>query len=133
MDRCVNAGISGALLSLFINLFSPVYLYFIPSFLAAVLFIYVSRLRTTREGLVASLMTFVLSDGIFNTLNNAIYYFTTSEPYILNVDIGIVVSPILSAFFAVLAGYIGVRLVGRVKPTQEMPQPQMPPTSIPPV
>jgi len=137
MDRCVNAGISGALLSVFFSLFLgfilPVYLYFLPSFLAAIFAIYVSRLGTTREGLVTSLMTFVLGDGVFNTLNNAIYYFTTSEPYILNVDIGVVVLPILSAFFAVLAGYIGVRLVGKVKPTQDMPQPQMPPTSIPPV
>jgi ABC-type glycerol-3-phosphate transport system permease component len=133
MDRCVNAGISGALLSLFINVFSPVYLYFIPSFVAAVVFIYVSRLRTTREGLVTSLMTFVLGDGIFNTLNNAIYYLTTSEPYVFSVDIVVVVSPILSAFFAVLAGYIGARLVGRVRPTQEMPQPPMPPQPIPPV
>jgi hypothetical protein len=137
MDRCVNAGISGALLSLFISLFFglflPVYLYFLPSFLAAIFAIYISRLGTTREGLVTSLMTFVLGDGIFNTLNNATYYLTTSEPYILNVDIGIVVSPILSAFFAVFAGYIGVRLVGKAKPTQEVPQPQMPPPPIPPV
>ena len=132
MDRCVNAGISGALLSLFINLFSPVNLYFIPSFLAAVLFIYVSRLQTSREGLVTSLMTSVLSDGILNTLVATTFY-VTGEPYTLTIDIGIVISFILSAIFAVLAGYIGVRLVGRVKPTQEMPQPQMPPTSIPPV
>ena len=138
MDRCVNAGISGALLSVLLNLFLlgpllPVYLYFLPSFLAAIFAIYITKLRTTREGLVAALMTFVLGDGIFNTLNNAAYYFSTSEPYTFVVDIGIVVSPILSAFFALLAGYIGVRLVGKARPTQEMPQPPMPPTSIPPV
>lgn len=137
MDRCVNAGISGALLSLFISLFLsfilPVYLYFLPSFLAALFAIYVSRLGTTREGLVAALMTFILGDGVFNTLNNAAYYFSTSEPYTFVVDLGIVVSPILSALFALLAGYLGVLLVGRGKSTQEMAQPPMPPTSIPPV
>ena len=131
MDRCISAGISGALLSAFISLFSPVYLYFIPSFVAAVLFIYASRLQTTREGLVTSLMTSVLGDGIFNTINNGAYFFSTSEPYALTVDIWVVLTPAISAFFALLAGYVGVRLASRLKPTREMP-PSLPPP-LPPV
>jgi hypothetical protein len=130
MDRCISAGIYGALLSLFINLFSPVYLYFLPSFLAAIFAIYVSRLRTSREGLVASLMTFIFGDGLSSTMVAATYYLT-NEPYTLTIDIWIVLSPILSALFAVLAGYVGVRLVGRAKPTHEMP-PSLPPP-LPPV
>jgi hypothetical protein len=130
MDRCIIAGIYGALLSLFINLFSPVYLYFLPSFLAAIFAIYTSRLRTSREGLVASLMTFLFGDALSNTLVAATYYLT-NEPYMLTIDIWVVLSPILSALFAVLAGYVGVRLVGRTKPTREMP-PSLPPP-LPPV
>lgn len=130
MDRCISAGIYGALISLFINLFSPVYLYFLPSFLAAIFAVYVARLRTSREGLVTSFMTFIFGDGLSNTLVAATYYLT-NEPYTLTIDIGVVLSPILSALSAVLAGYVGVRLVSRVKPTQEMPQ-QLPPP-IPPV
>lgn len=77
-------------------------------------------------------MTFIFGDGLTNTLVAATYYLS-NEPYTLTIDIGVVLSPILSAFFAVLAGYVGVRLVGRVKPTQGMPQPQMTPPPIPPV
>jgi len=128
MDRCIIAGISGALLSLLINLF--VYLYFIPSFVAAILFIYSSRLLTLREGLVASFMTFIFSDAILNTYAAATYYLTNT-PYTLTIDIWIVLTTFISPFFAVLAGYIGYRLASRLKPTREMP-PSLPPP-LPPV
>lgn len=130
MDRCIIAGISGALLSLFINLFSPVYLYFIPSFVAAILFIYSSRLQTFREGLVTSFMTFIFSDAILNTFVGATYYLT-NESYTFTIDIWVILTTIMSPFFAVLAGYIGVRLARRLKPTREMP-PSLPPP-LPPV
>jgi len=128
MDRCISAGISGALLSIFVNLF--VGLYFIPSFIAAILFIYAARLQTLREGLVTSFMTFIFSDAILNTIV-ALSFYLTGETYSLTIDIWIVLATILSPFFAVLAGYIGVRLVGTLKPTREMPQSLPPP--LPPV
>jgi len=128
MDRCISAGISGALLSIFVNLF--VGLYFIPSFIAAILFIYAARLQTLREGLVTSFMTFIFSDAILNTIV-ALSFYLTGETYSLTIDIWIVLATILSPFFAVLAGYIGVRLVGTLKQTREMPQSLPPP--LPPV
>ncbi len=135
MDRCIAAGISGALLSLLINLliitlFSPLYLYFIPSFVAAIWIIYSSRLQTLREGLVTSFMTFIFSDAILNTFVAATYYLA-NETYTFTIDIWVVLTTIMSPFFAVLAGYIGVRLASRLKPAREMPPPLPPP--LPPV
>ena len=130
MDRCIRAGIYGALIAFFLNMVSPVYLYFFPSFLAAVLAIYSSKLVTLREGLVASFMTYVFSDGITNALVAATFYIT-KEPYTLIIDIGIVLSPLASAFSALIAGYVGVWIVQKAKPARELP-PSLPPP-LPPV
>ena len=130
MDRCIRAGIYGALIAFSLNLVSPVYLYFFPSFLAAIFAIYVSRLVTLREGLVASFMTYVFSEGIMNAIVAAIFYMT-SKPYTLTIDIGIVLSPLASAFSALIAGYVGVWLAQKIKPARELP-PSLPPP-LPPV
>ena len=44
MDQSIKAGVYGFLLAVVINLFSPIYLDFIPSFLVAILAIYIFRL-----------------------------------------------------------------------------------------
>jgi hypothetical protein len=49
MDRSIKAGVSGFLLAVVINLLSPIYLYFIPSFLVVILVIYVFRLRDAQR------------------------------------------------------------------------------------
>src|SRR3990170_6921313 len=118
MDRCLRAGTYGALIALLFGLFSPVYLYFFPSFLAAIFAIYVSRLVTLREGLVASFMAYVFSEGILNAIVAATFYMT-NEPYTLTIDIWIVVSPLASAFSALIAGYVGVWIVQKIKPARE--------------
>lgn len=129
MDGCIRAGIYGASLSLLFGLFFS-NLYFIPSFFATILMIYVSRLLTLREGLVTSFMTYVFSDGILTTIAAAIYFFT-DEPYVLTVDIWVVILPLASAFSAIIAAYVGVRLAQKAKPVQELPQSLPPP--LPPV
>jgi hypothetical protein len=130
MDRCIRAGIYGALIAFSLSVVSPVYLYFFPSFLAAIFAIYVSRLVTLREGLVASFMTYVFSEGIMNVIVAATFYMT-SEPYTLIIDIWIVLSPLASAFSALIAGYVGVWIVQKIKPARELP-PSLPPP-LPPV
>ena len=92
--------------------------------------IYISRLSTLREGLVASLMTYVFSDGVLTTIAASIY-FVAEEPYVLTVDIWVVILPLISAFSAIIAAYAGVRLVQKVKRVQELPQSLPPP--LPPV
>ena len=130
MDRCIRAGIYGALIAFALNMVSPVYLYFFPSFLAAIFAIFVSRLVTLREGLVASFMTYVFSDGILNAIVAATFYIT-NEPYTLTIDIWIILSTLASAFSALIAGYVGVSIAQRIKPARELP-PSLPPP-LPPV
>lgn len=130
MDKSIRAGISGTLIAIIINLFSPLYLDFIPSFLAAVFTIYIFRLGALKDGLVASFMTYIFTQGILSTITAATYYVTNTE-YTLTIDVWIVLSPIVTAITALIAGYIGVRLVQRMKPARELP-PSLPPP-LPPV
>lgn len=127
MDRSITAGVFGFSLAVVINLFLPVslpiYLYFLPSFLAAIFAIYFFRLGEFRDGLVAAFMTYIFGDGILGTISLAIFYFS-NEPYpSFDVDVWTIFSPIVSAVTAVLAGYIGVRLAQKRKPapSRELP------------
>jgi hypothetical protein len=55
--------------------------------LAAILAIYIFRLGTLKDGLVAAFMTYIFADGILGTIGLATLYFA-SEPYpSFNVDI----------------------------------------------
>ena len=131
MDRSIKAGVSGFLLAVVINLFSPIYLDFVPSFLVAILAIYIFRLGTLKDGLVAAFMTYIFSDGILGTISLAMLYLA-NEPYpSFNVDVWTMFSPIVSAVTAVIAGYIGVRLAQKRKPARELPL--SPPPQLPPV
>jgi len=130
MDRSIRAGISGSLMAVVINLFSPVYLDFIPSFLAAILAVYIYRLREPKDSLVAAFMTYIFSQGVLGTLGLATFYLA-NEPYELTVDIWLVFSPILTSITALIAGYVGVWLVKRMKLSEELTPPLPPP--LPPV
>jgi hypothetical protein len=129
MDQSIKAGVYGFLLAIIINLFSPIYLYFVPSFLAAIFVIYIFRLGTLKDGLVAAFITYIFSEGILDTISLATLYLT-SEPYTLSVDIWIVFSPIVSSITALIAGYAGVWLAQKRTPAQEFPPP-IPPQSPP--
>jgi len=125
MDRSIQAGVSGFLISVVITVFSPVFLDFIPSFLSAIFAIVIFRLEVLKDGLVTSFMTYLFSQGILNTLAAAIYYMT-NEPYTLTIDIWIVLSPIVTSITAIIGGYVGVWLVQRMKPTPSLPPPLPP-------
>jgi len=101
------------------------YFYFIPSFLAALFAIYLFRLETLKDGLIASFMTYIFNDGILGSIASAIVY-VSNEPYTLTVDVWMVLSPTVTSISALIAGYIGVRLVQRMKPTPSLP-PSLPP------
>jgi hypothetical protein len=120
MDPSIKAGISGFLLAVVINLFSPVYFDFVPSFLAAILVIYIFRLGTLKDGLVAAFMTYIFTDGILGTIDLATLYFTNENYPSFNIDIWTMLSPIASAVTAVIAGYIGVRLAQKKKTAREL-------------
>jgi hypothetical protein len=120
MDPSIKAGISGFLLAVVINLFSPVYLDFVPSFLAAIWVIYIFRLGTLKDGLVAAFMTYIFTDGILGTIDLATLYFTNETYPSFNIDIWTMLSPIASAVTAVIAGYIGARLAQKKKTAREL-------------
>jgi len=122
MDRSMRAGISGFLLALTINFLTSGLLYFIPSFLAAILIIYLYRIETLKDGLIAAFMTYIFNDGILSTIVLATYYFENT-PYEVSVDIWLVLYPIANAVTAMIAGYVGIWLVHKMKPTRELPSP----------
>jgi len=125
MDRSIQAGFSGALIAITLNLFSLLYFYFIPSFLAALFVIYLFRLETLKDCLIASFMTYIFNDGILGSIASAIIY-VSNEPYTLTVDVWMVLSPTVTSISALIAGYVGVRLVQKMKPTPSLP-PSLPP------
>jgi hypothetical protein len=130
MDIAIRAGISGFLVALVINLFSPVYLYFVPSFLVAILAVYFYRLGTLKDGLVAAFMIYIFTDGILDTISLATFY-AEKKPYpAFNVDVWTMFYPLVSAVTAVIAAYVGVWLTKVRKPPPGLPSattPQLPP------
>jgi len=133
MDRSISAGITGFILAVIITIFLPVpsFLSFVPSFLAAIFAIYIFRLGVLKDGLVAAFMTYIFNVGILNTIDFATLY-VEDEPYpSFQIDLGILFSPLLYSITALIAGYVGVWLVQRMKPARELP-PSLPPP-LPPV
>jgi len=130
MDITIRAGILGFLVALIINLFSPVYLYFFPSFLVAILAVYFFRLGTLKDGLVASFMIYIFNDGILGTISLATFY-AENKPYpSFNVDVWTMFTPLVEAVTAVIAAYVGVWLTKVRKPPPGLPSaaaPQLPP------
>jgi uncharacterized membrane protein YfcA len=122
MDQSIKAGIAGFSLAVIINLFLPVslpiYVEFAPSFLAAIIAIFIFKIGTFKDGLVATLMTYFLNDAIVNSVGLAVYY-VESKQYTLVVDASAVLSPIIEAVTAIIAAYIGARLVQSMKPPKE--------------
>jgi hypothetical protein len=121
MDSSIKAGIYGFVFAFIINLFSPVYLYFLPSFFAALLVTYFFRLQTFKDGLVAAFLTYVFNDGVLGTISLATLYFTNEQYPAFSVDVWTMLSPIVSAASAVVAAYVGVWLANKRKPTSVLP------------
>ena len=118
MDRSIKAGIYGFILAVVINLFSPTYLDFVPSFVAAILVIFIFDIDTFKEGLVSAFMTYFFTIEAVNALVGAVYYYS-NEPYpAFTFDAYSVVSPIVAAVTAVIAAYVGVWLAKKRRPQQ---------------
>jgi hypothetical protein len=130
MDKSITAGISGFIVAIIINILSPAPLYFVPSFLAAILVIYFFKVETLKEGLVTAFMTYIFNDAILGTATLATFYISNEVYPSFNVDVWIMLSPIVSAISALIAGYIGVLFVKATKPSRALPpipQSQVPP------
>jgi len=130
MDRSIKAGIYGFILAVVINLFSPTYLDFVPSFAAAILVIFIFGVDTFKEGLVSAFMTYFFTIEVLNTLVGAIYYYSNEQYPAITFDVYSVLSPIVSAVTAVIAAYVGVWLAKKRKP-QQTTLPIVQPPSLP--
>jgi hypothetical protein len=122
MDQSIKAGVVGFSLAVIINLFLPIslptYLQFAPSFVAAIIAIFIFKVATFKNGLVATLITYFFNDAILNTINLAVYY-SENKQYTLTVDASAVLSPVIEAATAIIATYIGTRLIQGMKPPKE--------------
>jgi hypothetical protein len=63
-------------------------------------------------------MTYIISEGIVDTIALATYYLTNQIQQSFTIDIGTILSPILWAGTAVLAGYLGIRIAKTRQPLQ---------------
>lgn len=132
MDQSIKAGILGAIVAIFANfIIIPPPFDFIPTFVVAIFAIFVFRLATLRDGLVAAFMTYLFSQAILSTLTLADYY-ASNTIYTLTVTADLIPDPIITAISALIAAYIGVWLVtkGRPPPPKAPAPPQS--TDIPP-
>jgi hypothetical protein len=120
MDRSIKAGIAGLALAVIINLTIslPLYLEFVPSFLAAIIAIFIFKVGTFKDGLVATLITYFFNDQILNSIGLALYY-VEKKQYILTVDTSAVFSSVIEALTAIVAAYVAVRVVQGMKPKKE--------------
>jgi hypothetical protein len=123
VDKGIKAGAFGTVLAVVVNIFLPVDLDFVPSFIVAIFVVYVFRLETLKDGLVATFMIYIFNEGILNTVGLALLYFS-NEPYpMITIDSWLILSPIIAAISTLVAGYIGIWLAKTRKPSPESLQP----------
>ncbi len=112
----LKIAIPGAILSITIILFSaPLDLYFIPSFVASIIVVYLSRTKKIDDAIVISAIVYLLTDGIINGTNLAVLYVNNQSfaayPEIVNkvptlLD---VLMYIISPITVFVAAYLGSR------------------------
>jgi len=128
MDQAIKAGISGLIIALFITILSPAYLYFLPQLVASIITIYLFDLKTTKDGLLATFITYLFTLGVLDSLS-AVAYFVSNEPVNFTVDIWIILDQILTPLSSLPAALAGVWLAKK-RPRVTTPPP---PAPIPPV
>lgn len=130
MDPVIKAGICGFVITVIIIFFSPVYLYFFPSFVASIIAIYFFELKATKDGVLAALIIYIFPEwilGAVNLLGNLI----SNEPinYTYTVDLWMFLSQIFIPLTALLAGLIGSSLAETRRVREYVPVPVPPPPS----
>ncbi len=115
--RCLVIGLVGSVLSMAINLFSGIDLYFIPSFVSSIFIIYTYRVNDFRESLIATFAVYLFTDGILGTLVLGQYYIL-NETYIFIPGFWDVALYPFNPISALIAAYVGVKISpkGRGKP-----------------
>ena len=123
VGRILQAGVLGAFISMMIQYFSPpgIDLYFIPSFLASLIVVYLSKAHKLEQTITIALCVYIFADAMVGGLvlgtlyaqgiSLAMYYsvtFGNNPPSAIYVII-YVVNPVT----ALIAGYIGSMLTSK--------------------
>lgn len=112
MFRYVVVGLLGAFLSVMITVFiGNVNLFFIPSFVASVIVIFMYRISELKDSLIASLTIYLFAEGILLTLELGFIY-ASGTPYKIELlpeiwEIGLYSFTPISA---ILAAYVGMKI-----------------------
>ena len=109
MDSVTKAGISGIIIALIIYFVSPVDIYFLPYLVALVIVIYVFGVTETKDGLLVALSIYIFTEWILGTMGVLALYFT-QETLSYTIDLGMVMSQIMTILFVLLGGLIGTVL-----------------------
>ena len=116
ITRFLTTGLIGAFLSLMIHNLSPIYLYFIPSFVVSVFVIYLFRIRELKDSLITALSIYIITVYVWNTLILG-YLYATNTPFVALYSpsevpdlLDVVFDGILYPFSAFIAGYVGMKI-----------------------
>ncbi len=125
--KSLQMGLLGAFLSAIILSFQPegINLYFIPSFVASLIVIFLSRTRKFDDALIIAMSVYLFADAIMGGLILGSLYATNtslaelygnSVPTLL--DVIMYVAHPITAF---IAGYIGIRLTSKTRGKEPSP------------
>jgi len=121
IGRILQAGIMGAFISVMISSFSPpnIDLYFIPSFLASLIAIYLARARKLEEAVAIAFTVYIFTDAIIACIFLGTFHFQNvpiAEAYGNYVPTLVdVVMYTINPITAIIAGYIGTKLTAKMQ------------------
>jgi hypothetical protein len=128
ISRLLQAGLSGAFISVLLQFFIPSsQLYFLPSFAGALIAIYVFQARRLDEAIIISLSVYLFADAIIVGIIFGSIYIETGDIALSQLYEGQVltlfdiVMYVANPVTALIAGYIGNRLIS--KPTAKQTSP----------
>lgn len=102
-------GLIGAFLSVMINTFSMINLYFVPSFLSSIFVIYIYRVNRLKDSLVSVFAVYLFADGIIGTLILGQYYVLNTSITITPEILDVILYP-FSPISAFISAYLGVKI-----------------------
>jgi hypothetical protein len=128
ISKLLQAGLSGAFISVLVQFFIPSsQLYFLPSFAGALVAIYVFQARRLDEAIMISLCVYLFADAIIVGVVFGSIYIETGDIVLSQIYEGQVVTLFDIVMYAanpvtaIIAGYIGNRLIA--KPTAKQTSP----------
>lgn len=129
MEPVLKAGIAGVAIAFVITLFfAQENLYFIPSFVASIVVIYLFELKATKDAVLAAFITYIFTDWIFNGIP-ILLSMNETFTFTFTVDAWMVIGQLFAPITALLAGLCGAEMAKtrrRTTPTLQPPPPPPP-------